>query len=39
MLGLFCAFLVLVWALVFVTAFCPLRAIRRRRQEAELKEG
>ncbi|WP_305043883.1 hypothetical protein [Geoalkalibacter sp.] len=33
--NLLIAALILAWTLVFLTAFCPLRAARRR-QEAEL---
>lgn len=39
MLGIFFISLVLAWTVVLLTAFCPLRAIRRRQEEAALKAG
>ena len=30
--------LLLAWGATFLTAFCPLRAVRRRRQEREIAE-
>ena len=37
-LTIFCLLLGAFWLAVFVTAFCPLRAYRRRREEESREE-